>query len=158
MASLNSTPGSPQEPLTSPKVNPDDKENEKKGDREKVVETEEAQVFNENGDTMTLEKRKLSRHQESAQKPKDSKESRCPRYVPFYENSNARWKSPSNHTEGLCKKLKDLKTTTYEESLIFVYKYFGKCSCTIKNFATNTKLLNYHLNKTQELSPKIFYI
>ena len=82
MASLNSTPGSPQEPLTSPKVNLDDKENEKKGDREKVVETEEAQVFNENGDTMTLEKRKLSRHQESAQKPKDSKESRCPRYVP----------------------------------------------------------------------------
>ena len=119
------------------------------------METEEAQVFNENGDTMTLEKRKLSRHQESAQKPKDSKESRCPRYVPFYENSNARWKSPSNHTEGLCKKLKDLKTTTYEESLIFVYKYFGKCSCTIKNFATNTKLLNSHLNKTQELSVKI---
>ena len=119
------------------------------------METEEAQVFNENGDTMTLEKRKLSRHQESAQKPKDSKESRCPRYVPFYENSNARWKSPSNHTEGLCKKLKDLKTTTYEESLIFVYNYFGKCSCTIKNFATNTKLLNSHLNKIQELSVKI---
>ena len=42
-------------------VNSDDKENEK-GDKEKVVEIEEAQVFSKKGDTMTLEKRKLKVH------------------------------------------------------------------------------------------------
>lgn len=55
-------------------VNPDDKENEKDGDKEKAEEIEEAQVFIENSDTKTLEKHKLSPHQESAQKSKDPKE------------------------------------------------------------------------------------
>ena len=68
------------------------------------MEIEEAQVFNENGDTTTLEKRKLSCHQESAQKSKDPKELGGPRCVSFYENSNARCKSRSNHIKGLCKK------------------------------------------------------
>ena len=57
------------------------------------MEIEEAQVFNENGDIMTLEKRKLSRHQESVQKSKDPKELRGPRCMWFCENSNARCKS-----------------------------------------------------------------
>ena len=43
-------------------VNSDDKENEKEGDKEKVVEIEEAQVFSKKGDTMTLEKCKLKAH------------------------------------------------------------------------------------------------
>ena len=119
-------------PLMNTLVNPDDKENEKEGDKEKVVEIEEAQVFNENGDTTTLEKRKLSRHQESAQKSKDPKELRGPRCVSFYENSNARCKSRSNHIKGLCEKMKDLKTTVHDELLMFVYKDFGTSSCTIK--------------------------
>ena len=59
---LNSTPGSSQVPLMNSLVNSDDKENEKEGDKEKVVEIEEAQVFSKKGDTMTLEKRKLKAH------------------------------------------------------------------------------------------------
>ena len=92
------------------------------------MEIEEAQVFSENGDTMILENRKLSRHQESAQKSMDPKELRGPRCVSFYENSNARCKSRSNHLKGLCKKMKDLKTTMHDESLMFVYKDFGTSS------------------------------
>ena len=67
LPSLSSTPGSPQVPIkNSLIINPDeDKENEKEGDKEKAVEIKEAPVFNENGDIMTLEKRKLSCHQES---------------------------------------------------------------------------------------------
>ena len=118
------------------------------------MEIEEAEVFNENGDTMTLEKRKLSRHQESAKKSEDLKELRGPQYVSFYENSNARCKSRSNQIKGLGKKMKDLKTTTHDESLMFVYKDFGTSSCTIKKVTTITKLLDGNLNKTQELSVK----
>ena len=81
-----------------------DKENDNKAGKEKAGEIEEAQVFNENGDTMTLEKRKLSYHQESVPKSKDPKELGEPRYVPFYENANACCKSRSNHIKGLCKK------------------------------------------------------
>ena len=63
----------------NPLVNLDDKENEKEeGDKEKVVKIGEVQVFNEKGDTMTLGKRNLSRHQESAQKSMDPKELRSP--------------------------------------------------------------------------------
>ena len=50
--------------------------------------------------------------------------------------------------------MKDLKTTTHDESLMFVYKDFGTSSCTIKKFTRNMKLLHGHLNKTQELSKK----
>ena len=126
LPSLKSTPGSPQVPLKNSLVNPDeDKENAKQGDKEKAVEIEEAQVFNENGDIMTLEKCKLSRHQESVQKSKDPKELRGRRYVPFYENSNACCKSRSNHIKGLCKKMKDLKTTTHDELLSLSTKTLG---------------------------------
>ena len=72
--SLNSTSRSSQVPLMNSLVNPDDKENEKDGDKEKAEEIEEAQVFIENSDTITLEKHKLSPHQESVQKSKDPKE------------------------------------------------------------------------------------
>ena len=89
------------------------------------MEIEKDQVFNKNGDAMTLEKRHLNRHQESVQKSKNSDELCCPRCVLFYENSNARCKSGSNHVKRLCKKMKDLKTTTHDESLMFVYKDFG---------------------------------
>ena len=155
LPSLSSTPGSPQVPIKNSLINPDeDKENEKEGDKEKAVEIEEAQVFNENGDIMVLEKRKLSRHQESVQKSKDPKELRGPRCMSFCENSNARCKSRSNHIKGLCKKMKDLKTTTHDESLMFVYKDFGTSTCTIKKFATSVKLLDGHMNKAQELPAK----
>ena len=87
---LSSTPGSPQVPIKNSLINPDeDKENEKEGDKENAVEMEEAQVFNENGDIMTLEKCKLSRHQESVQKSKDPKELCGPRCMLFCEDSNA---------------------------------------------------------------------
>ena len=109
LLSLNSTPGFPQVPLMNSLVNLDDKENEKERDKEKVVEIEEAQVFNENGDTMTLEKRTLSCHQESAQKSMDPEELCGPQCVSFHENSGASCKSRSNHLKRLCKKLKDLK-------------------------------------------------
>ena len=78
-------------------VNPDDKENEKDGDKEKAEEIEEAQVFIENSDTITLEKHKLSPHQESVQKSKDPKELLGAWYMSFYENSYARCKSRGNH-------------------------------------------------------------
>ena len=158
LPSLSSTPGSPQVPIKNSLINPDeDKENEKEGDKENAVEMEEAQVFNENGDIMTLEKCKLSRHQESVQKSKDPKELRGPRCVSFYENSNACCKSRSNHKD-LCKKMKDLKTTTHDESLMFVYKDFGTSTCTIKKFATSMKLLDGHMNKAPELpAKKIFW-
>ena len=90
LPSLSSTPGSPQVPIKNSLINPDeDKENEKEGDKENAVEMEEAQVFNENGDIMTLEKCKLSRHQESVQKSKDPKELCGPRCMLFCEDSNA---------------------------------------------------------------------
>ena len=92
------------------------------------MEIEKVLVFNKNDDAVTLEKRHLNRHQESAQKSKNSDELCCPRCVLFYENSNARCKSGSNHIKRLCtkkKKMKDLKTTTHDESLMFVYKDFG---------------------------------
>ena len=105
---------------------------------------------------MTLEKRKLSRHQESVQKSKDPKELRGPRCMSFCENSNARCKSRRNHIKGLFQKMKDLKTTMHDESLIFVYKDFGTSTstCTIKKFATSLKLLDGHMNKAQELPVK----
>ena len=60
-----------------PLINPDeDKENEKQGGKEKA-------------DIMTLEKCKLSRHQESVQKSKDPKELCGPRCMLFCEDSNA---------------------------------------------------------------------
>ena len=92
LPSLSSTrtPGSPQVPIKNSLINPDeDKENEKEGDKEKAVEMKEAQVFNENGDIMTLEKCKLSRHQESVQKSKDPKELCGPRCMLLCEDSNA---------------------------------------------------------------------
>ena len=93
------------------------------------MEIEKVLVFNKNDDAVILEKRHLNRHQESAQKSKNSEELCCPRCVLFYENSNARCKSGSNHIKRLCKKkkkkMKDLKPTTHDESLMFVYKDFG---------------------------------
>ena len=149
LPSLSSTPGSPQVPIKNSLINPDeDKENEKEGDKENAVEIKEAQVFNENGDIMTLEKRKLSCHQESVCKnQKTLRELRDPRCMSFCENSNACCKSRSNHIKGLCKKMKDLKTTMHDESLMFVYKDFGASTCTIKKFATSVKLLDGHMNK-----------
>ena len=81
-----------------------DKGNDNKAGKEKAGEIEEAQVFNWNGDTIVLEKRKLSHHQEPVPKSKNPKELGCPRYVPIYENCNACCKSQSNDIKGLWKK------------------------------------------------------
>ena len=48
------------------------------------MEIEKVLVFNKNDDAVTLEKRHLNRHQESAQKSKNSEELCCPRCVLFY--------------------------------------------------------------------------
>ena len=81
-----------------------DKGNDNKAGKEKAGEIEEAQVFNWNGDTIVLERRKLSHHQEPVPKSKNPKELGCPRYVPIYENCNACCKSQSNVIKGLWKK------------------------------------------------------
>ena len=77
-----------------------DKGNDNKAGKEKAGEIEEAQVFNWNGDTIVLERRKLSHHQEPVPKSKNPKELGCPRYVPIYENCNACCKSQSNDIKG----------------------------------------------------------
>ena len=113
------------------------------------MEIKEAQVFNENGDIMTLEKCKLSCHQESVQKSKDPK---LRSYVVLNACCFVKTLMPIvNHHEattskGCAKKMKDLKTM-HDESLMFVYKDFGASTCTIKKFATSMKLLDGHMNK-----------
>ena len=71
LPSLNWIPGSPPTAIMNSLANFNDKENDKEGDKEKTGNAERVQVFKKNCNTMTLEKCKLSRHQESAQKSKD---------------------------------------------------------------------------------------
>ena len=106
---------------------------------------------------MILEKWKLSHHQESSQKSKDPKELWGPWCKSFYQNAIAHCKSSSNHIKDLCQKIRDLKMTTHDELLRFVYKDFGTHNCTIKKFTSNMKLLAGHLLKTKNCLLKKYY-
>ena len=63
------------------------------------------QIFEDNGASMKLEKKKLSKHQASHREVLEkNKKLRGPRCMTYKENLEARAKSRANHITGLCKK------------------------------------------------------
>jgi len=99
-------------------------------------------VFNELGRPVKMGRRVLSRNQKNQKEQLDPEKLRGPRCQHYQEDSTKRSKSRANIVDGLLKKMKDLKTTTNDDSLLVVYKDYNTDIATARKFATNLELVS----------------
>ena len=100
-------------------------------------------------------KRSLTRKQLLAKNNTDPKKLRGPRCQQFQKDATKRCKSRLNIVDGLVKKLKDLKTTTKDESLLLVYKDFKGDNESVRKFSTNLELLGVQNRQNASISLQI---
>ena len=100
---------------------------------------EEVKVFDGTGKDITLKKRELTRHQLNKRGNVSPSKVRGPRCLKYLESSGARSKSRLNHIEGFCKKMRDLKSATGDNSFLIIYT--NTKDKTIKKFTTDRCLL-----------------
>lgn len=98
-------------------------------------------IYSEQGE-IKLERRKLTTHQQEIKKKLSSVKIRGKRCTQYQKNSAFRAKSRYNNTNGLLRKMQDLKMTTGDEVFLKVFKDYGKDNCCVKKFATLPVLLN----------------
>ena len=97
------------------------------------------------GNIEKFKKRKLTQKQEQEKKqreaadPTSSRGARCDEYL---TDAALRTNSRRNNLNGLRKKMRDLKTTTNDETLLVHFKDFGTPKCQETKWATSLKLLN----------------
>ena len=97
---------------------------------------------------MKLEKRKLSKHQASRRELLEKNNKlRGPRCMTYKENPEARAKSRANHITGLCKKMKELKVTTLDETILIVIKDYGTPKEKRRTFASLIELFQKPVEK-----------
>ena len=110
------------------------------------------QIFEDNGVSMKLEKKNISKHQLSHQEFLEKKNklsgSRCMNYK---ENLEAIAKSRANHIIGLCKKMNELKVTTLDEIILIAIKDYGTPKEKRKTFASLMELFQKPVEKQSEI-------
>ena len=110
------------------------------------------QIFEGNGASMKLEKRKLSKHQASHQEVLEKNNKlHGPRCMNYKENPEARAKSRANHIIGLCKKMKELKVTTLDETILIVIKDYRTPKEKRGTFASLIELFQKPVEKQSEI-------
>ena len=102
-------------------------------------------VFCMTGEAVIFNKRELSEKQlkeKLEREEKDPGSSRGPRCTEYRENSQARSKSRNTNLDGMRKKMRDLKITTNDDTLLVHYKDFGTPKQTEQKWATRLSLLD----------------
>lgn len=109
-------------------------------------------IFEDNGASMKLEKKNISKHQASHQEVLEKKNklsgSRCMNHK---ENPKARAKSRANHIIGLYKKMNELKVTTLDETILIAIKDYGTPKEKRKTFASLMELFQKPVEKQSEI-------
>ena len=100
------------------------------------------EIFEDNGKPLKLEKRKLSQQQLAYRDSLDIGKLKGERCTTFKEDPKAQSKCRNNHITGICKKMKELKIATGDDTLISFIKNRGTSKEKIRKFSSAKELFD----------------